>query len=508
MKKTIQELSIALALLLPLAATAQVNYVVSGDTAYVTNSPSASGNIVIASTYDGYPVTSIGYLAFENCAATNITIPNSVTTIGTEVFFGCRDLPNVTIPNSVTNMDFAFLSCYGLTNITVAADNPAYTSLGGVLFNKDATTLLQYPESLVNSNYSIPNSVTSIEDQAFSYSSRLTTVTIPDSVTTIAENAFGWGSLTSVTIPNSVTNLGYAAFQQCGSLTNIVLSTNVATIGVGEFADCFALRTIVIPNGVVNIDDQAFNSCVDLTSVSIADSVTNIGVTAFYICRSLKSVVIPNSVTSIGTNAFGNCWSLTSVTIGSGVTNIESDAFQGCSALISVDCQGNAPMADSTVFLNDTNLTVYYAPDTTGWNAFASTVGVVTAPEFGSAAYGGSPTFFYPPSGTNNTLETSTNPASGIWVTVSNAVTLAALQLTNPPPSAFFLLQSSGGRPPNAGLGFYGSLPVLFYPTNAAYSLLMSTSVTAPNWTAPPGGNAFITVQVTNAPPDAVFRLH
>jgi len=138
-----------------LVVQAQVNYAVSGNAAYVASSPNASGNVVITSFYDGYPVTSIGNNAFYSCInLTSVTIPNSVTSTGNDAFEGCTSLLSVTIPNSVTSIgDSAFEGCTSLASVT------------------------------------IPNSVTSIGVVAFAYS-RLTSVTIPDSVTSIWYGAF------------------------------------------------------------------------------------------------------------------------------------------------------------------------------------------------------------------------------------------------------------------------------------------------------------------------------
>ena len=138
---------LALACLLAVPATAQVNYAVSGGSAYVTRSPNASGNIVIASTYQGKSVIYIEAAAFNSCfSLRNVTIPNSVTSIGNNAFSYCTSMTNVTIPNSVTNIEvFAFAVCASLTNISVAAANVVYSSLDGVLFNKAQTILFQFP---------------------------------------------------------------------------------------------------------------------------------------------------------------------------------------------------------------------------------------------------------------------------------------------------------------------------------------------------------------------------
>src|SRR5688572_22173049 len=112
---------LTLACLLAAPATAQVNYAVSGGTAYVTSSPNAAGDIVIASTYQGKPVTSIGAQAFYYCTSlSSITIPNSVTNIGNAAFELCTSLTSVMIPNSVTSIEsHAFNVCTSLSAITV-----------------------------------------------------------------------------------------------------------------------------------------------------------------------------------------------------------------------------------------------------------------------------------------------------------------------------------------------------------------------------------------------------
>ena len=379
-----------------------------------------SGSVTIPSTLGGYTVTTIGDWAFFNCQSlTSVTIPNSVTSIGDNAFYYCKRLTSVTIGSGVTSIgDIAFSDCTRLTSITVNSSNSYYSSQDGVLFNKNKTTLIQYPigktitsytiPSTVTSigmdafkscssltNVTIPNSVTSIGASAFNSCDSLTSVTIPNSVTTICGSAFEYcDSLTSVTIPNSVTTIYYYAFYSCDSLTSITVNSgnsyyssqdgvlfnknkttliqypigktstsytipnSVTTIDSYAFADCNSLTSVTIPNSVTSIGSEAFLGCGSLTSVTIGSGVTIIDYGAFSDCDSLTSVTIPSSVTSIGKNAFYGCDSLTSVTIPSSVTSIGKNAFYGCNKLADVYYSGTeSQKAQITIGVNNTPLT-------------------------------------------------------------------------------------------------------------------------------------------------------
>ena len=164
-------------------------------------------------------VTSIGDYAFYNCEnLISVIIPSSVTSIGQEAFFACTSLTSINIPNSVTSIgDRAFSYCYNLISIEVSPGNTAYSSLDGVLYNKNHNTLIQYPIGKTDSTFIIPNSVTSIGDYAFYFCTNLISVIIPSSVTSIGDSAFqDCISLTSVTFEGNIPAAGfsiYASFQ-------------------------------------------------------------------------------------------------------------------------------------------------------------------------------------------------------------------------------------------------------------------------------------------------------
>ena len=312
------------------ATYGNLTYEVSNGEATITDvDTSISGDITIPSTIDGYPVTSIGNSAFSYCTSLqSITIPDSVTSIGSRAFIGCRSLTSITLPDGVTSIGKeAFSGCTSLTGIWMNSNNPNYSSDDyGVLFNKNKTMLIAAPGAIVS--YTIPDSVTSIGEGAFSGCTSLTSITLPEGVTSIGSYAFDdCTSLRSITIPDSVTSIGEGAFSGCTSLTGIWVNSNNPNYSSDDYGVLFnknktmliaapgAKVSYTIPDGVTSIGSYAFYNCESLMSITIPDSVTSIGSYAFYICRSLTSITLPDSVTSIGSSAFNNCIGLTSVYI-------------------------------------------------------------------------------------------------------------------------------------------------------------------------------------------------
>jgi hypothetical protein len=212
-------------------------------------------------------LASIGASAFASCSSLmNITIPNGVISISNSAFSLCSQLRVITLDSGVTSIgNLIFEGCSNLTAINVDPENPAYSSVGGVLFDKNQTTLLAFPGG-VSGNY-----------------------TIPGSVTNIGTNAFYESVLSSVTIPDSVRVIGTAAFENCSSLTNITIPNSVNSIGCGAFYSCTNLASVTIGSGVTNIAGHAFASCTGLKTVYFLGNAPTLG--GFY----ASSYVFPYS---------------------------------------------------------------------------------------------------------------------------------------------------------------------------------------------------------------------
>ena len=254
-------------------------------------------------------VTTIGYGAFVGTLISEISIPNSVYSIGPLAFGYCRWLESITIPKGVMSIGGeAFSECYNLKSISVEDGNRTFHSAGNCLIKTAEKTLIV---GIENSEIPGDGSVTSIGDSAFSHCTGLTSIAIPDSVTTIGDYAFdGCTALTSITIPESVTSIGDRAFEG-SSLTSITIPNSVTSLGDNAFSRCTALESVTISSGLTRIGTQAFRDCTELTSVSIPDGIQSIGQSAFGGCTALASITIPESVTSIGSSCFGGCDQLT-----------------------------------------------------------------------------------------------------------------------------------------------------------------------------------------------------
>ena len=369
-------------------------------------------------------VTSVGSYAFYNCTGlTSVTIPENVTSIGNAAFSTCSSLTSVTISEGVTSIgNNAFDSCRDLIEINYNAtavndlsiSNRVFYNAGqdgtGITVNIGANVerLPNYIFHPYNSRSVMPNIIAvnfasdsvcaEIGSYAFRYSS-LTSITIPPSVTSIGEEAFSYcNNLVTVNLgTNSQLTIGNAAFRGCSSLTSITNLESATSIGLRAFQSCSSLTSITIGAGITRLNSYAFYGCEalieinynatnvnDLSSnnsvfysagqdgtgitVNIGANVTRIPNYIFYPSTgNYPSSYIPNITTvnfaegsvceSIGSYAFYSCFSLTSIAIGEGVTRIGERAFFGCSGLTSITIPDRVTSIGASAFSSCRGLT-------------------------------------------------------------------------------------------------------------------------------------------------------
>lgn len=327
-------------------------------------------------------VKQIGESAFKGCdALESVTIPEGVTSIGSFAFCGCEQLTKVSISSTVTEIGSnAFWTDPMLSAIQVAENNSNYSSLDGVLMDKAQSSLICYPAGKTDTYYTIPDSVSRIENDAFYRNPYLAFPTIPDSVTYIGEYAFSrCDSLSAVTLPKHLDKLKHDAFGNCPRLYSVSIPviprfidgdafTNSAWFLAKQKQDPMVIvgslllngaackGEVTIPDTVTEIADDAFIANKDITGITIPSSVTKIHQGVFASCENLKTVRLPDSLTTLNNTLFQFCTSLTTVNIPENAVYIAYGTFGSCSSLQSVTLPEKVKKVYEGAFNNCTNL--------------------------------------------------------------------------------------------------------------------------------------------------------
>ena len=364
-----------------------------------------SKEIVIASKYNGVPVTCIADSAFKDeKGIESIKIPSSVLIIDEDAFLDCTSLKNVSMSSNIKRIDdTAFEGCTNLEfneydnalylgneeNLYVALIRSKDVGITSCVINEKTKIISDYA-FLKNTDLvsvDIPKSITDIGRYAFFGCLSLIEVNIAEdsTLTNIYESAFKFAGLTSIQLPDSIINIASSAFEwddleyyehdnalylgnvknpyvllkkiKDKTITSYSINEQTKIIFGNVFRDCINLTSIEIPNGVVNIEWSAFEDCTGLTSITIPDSVINIGIYAFSGCSSLTSINIPASVTEISSGLFCNCTNLTNVKLPIGITRIGDFAFNSCTSLTSFDIPRGVISIGVEAFGGCTNLT-------------------------------------------------------------------------------------------------------------------------------------------------------
>ena len=348
-------------------------------------------------------VTYIGDYAFNACyCLEEVNIPSGITKLGERAFYDCDSITEITIPSSLVSLDNgAFTSCNNLKTINLESDD-YFAVVDGVLFSSDKTTIVCYPSGKKDlTEYTVPNTVTTIGNYAFSVSYDLEKITLPNSVTKIGDNAFqacynlkevnipnsvtaigefafaDCNSIKSITIPKSITSFGDSAFAYCTSLENVTLQDGLTSLGEWMFLDCSLLNTISIPDSVITLNCNTFTnsgyyqneenwvdgvlyignhliearSFAEIADYAIKDGTKVIATDAFSYCNSLQNVVIPNSVISICDSAFENCFYLENVSLPNAITIINPNTFKNCNRIRDIVIPDSVITIDDRAFM-------------------------------------------------------------------------------------------------------------------------------------------------------------
>lgn len=335
-------------------------------------------------------ITEIGDNAFWSCGALeDINIPESVENIGQSAFWGCGAIKSINIPESISEIkDNTFFSCWNLKSITIPKK---VRTIGNNAFGN-----CYYLSSIT-----IPNSVEKIEGSAFYGCANLSSITVEEgnnvydsrnkcnAIIETATNALMTGC-NNTNIPESVTSIRDNAFSGNILITEIFIPKSVENIGSNPFSECKNLTSIIVEEGNKVYDSK--NNCNAIINTKtneliagcsktiIPEYVTSITTRAFYRCDNLNSIILPNSVTTIGYGAFEECKNLVSVVLGSSVAYIDMNAFIECPLLKDVTILTKTPPTIySFEYLESFNTygtlhvlpgckAVYEAVD--GWNKF------------------------------------------------------------------------------------------------------------------------------------------
>ncbi|MDD5934238.1 MAG: leucine-rich repeat domain-containing protein [Clostridiales bacterium] len=287
-----------------------------------------SNKITIPAFIDQMPVVSIGSNAFENADVVSVEISEGITTIESQAFYGNTTIKKISIPKSISSIGSnAFGNCSSLEEFELSDQNKNYCLSNGVLYNKQKTSLIRYPAAKEDKTYQIEKGVVTIEAGAFSMSSKIEKVTFPDSLRSIETEAFAGCVSLDIDLPDKIIELESFAFADCCSLSKIVVPKQIEEIAEGTFSGCENAVSIKFVGKVKEIGYSAFANCTSVSKIEFQDSVSKIGEMSFAFCSSLKNITLPEGTKEIADMAFYFCNSLESITIPKTVTYLGSMIF-------------------------------------------------------------------------------------------------------------------------------------------------------------------------------------
>ncbi len=259
----------------------------------------------------------IGYDSMSNVLDLEIiSLPEGLETIERMAFCFDKNITSIDIPSTVTSIGVSsFNYCSGLEAINVVDGNTVYASVDGVLYSKDMGTLVRCPINKSGS-YNVPEGVTKLEEYAFSFCTKITSVSLPETITTLSDWSFdGCANMENVNIPATINYMGAGTFSDCRKLTSVHIPEGIKSMAKWLLYNCKSLVDLKIPATIKKIDDGALQGCELLEEFIVPDGVSVIEPQTFYGCVKLNSVTLPASVYEINAYAFMGCTGLKQLTV-------------------------------------------------------------------------------------------------------------------------------------------------------------------------------------------------
>ena len=350
----------------------------SDDSSFVGDKYVDGTNLTEVVFEEGCRLTEIGDGAFTNTNISAIELPALLTTVGKTPFAECDNLRTITLGKSMNAaaLSNVIASVPALESVNLSDEGSDYLSVvDGVVYDKDATSLVYCPQGKTAAEYTIPGTVTEIPMGAFTGNKGIEKIIFAPGTEelTIGESAFSNSAIREIELPARVNSLGKNIFQNCKSLTTFSFATGYeyANIPQGMFQNCSLLGEIDIPDFVTAIEANAFNGCTVLERVGLGQNsnLVSLGVYAFSNCKNLDNVTLPSSLEKMGimttgadptikttVSIFKGCTSLSSIVIPDKVKVIGQNMFDGCTNLQSVTFPSNLTGIGLSAFLNCTSL--------------------------------------------------------------------------------------------------------------------------------------------------------
>jgi len=317
-----------------------LEYRIEGDHAVLVGIGTCTDKeIIVASTYNGLPVTAIGRKAIYSLdGITRVVISDTVTHLDYMAIAWCSDLESIHIPANLTTMEeYAIIAFGNIRSITVDPNNPNYYSVNNCLINREAKALILGCDTSI-----IPTdgSISAIAPKAFMMCDGIESITIPEGVTKIGEDAFyDCSALKSIELPESLITIDSSAFANCSSLQNVKLGGKVEYMGDYVFSECVKLGEIILPDSLSFLGDYAFQGCTALKHAVLSSNLETLALMIFASCTNLESVIIPEGVKTISTDAFSNT-ALKELKLPASIKAIRHGAFGYCDNLMNVSYAG------------------------------------------------------------------------------------------------------------------------------------------------------------------------